>query len=164
MISALFIRRKELVMLCKEKKIWLIRALIIKWKDWLSDCKGDGNFFEFYPTSIAIGDIPPGIETFLYWCWFFIQLYHRFIRYRSFPTSLGSRTNQSPRFCRPASILIPHSNPEFLSFSHVHTTLTSALYPCIFLVWNHEKQFDRYCMYDCSKNIDMLMIVLIYAS
>lgn len=54
MISSLFIRREGLMMLCKEKKIWLIRALIIKWKDWRSDCKGDGSFFEFYPTSIAI--------------------------------------------------------------------------------------------------------------
>lgn len=60
MISVLFIRRKGLMMLCKEKKIWLSRALIIKWKDWRSDCKEDGSFFEFYPTSIAIGDTPPG--------------------------------------------------------------------------------------------------------
>lgn len=60
MISVLFIRRKGLMVLCKEKKIWLIRALIIKWKNWRSDCKEDGSFFEFYPTSIAIGDTPPG--------------------------------------------------------------------------------------------------------
>lgn len=163
MISVLFIRRKGLMMLCKRKKFdWFAH--------WLSNGRIDDPIVKrmvAFSNSIRLlsqSGIPlPGIEMFLYWCWFFIQLYHRFIRYRSFPTSLGSRTNQSPWFCQPASILIPHSNPGFLSFSHVYTTLTretSALYLCIFLVWNQEKQFDRYCAYDCSKNIDMLIIVL----